>query len=464
MSLGEKGVLVRFANNPVISRLSNLDPAVYGGVSGLFRIEIVDAKAMIPFERAWSNLAERSLEANVFYDPAFMLPLLQHDGFAGKPVFLLAWEESRTDLRARLAGLLPILMPKHTHPFGLGLVRALRNNQIALGAPLLDRERGIAAFEAMLSELSARDSRLSGVILADIPADGPFFSAWRTHCAETGRAIAVMEEHQRAVLYRRHGDRVGNLVSMPKAKRRKELRRQGRRLGDHGKISYRSAVTVPDVRVAIEQFLALETKGWKGRRQTALLSSPALATFTRTMSRLLAYDGRCRVDSLNVDGQPVAMGIILTAGSRSFFWKTAFDEKYAHLSPGVQFVHAMTQAQAEGLAEMTDSCAIANHPMIDRIWPDRLELGEYMIELCVAAGQSGRFNAALRIETLRRQAWQNVHAVVHLLPRKAVFETRVALARVNSWRRRAVLAVEAIFGLKADRDDGPSRNRESRDA
>lgn len=430
---------MRFARDPMISRLSSLASATEAATVNSIRVELADTRAMIRFEPEWSDLVTRSLEPNVFFDPAFALPLLQHDGFARPPVFLLAWQEDGTVSRGRLAGLLPVMLPPRARLFGPGFVRGFQNKQIALGAPLLDETCGMEAFDAMLTELSARDSGLNGMILSEIPADGPFFTAWRAYCAETGRSIAILGEHQRAVLFRRPRDRAGNVISLPKAKRRKELRRKGRRLGELGKLSYRSAATVAEVRVAVEQFLALESNGWKGRRQTSLLSSPSLATFTRTMTRLLAYEGRCRIDSLELDGKPVAMGILLTAGKRAFFWKTAFDENFAHLSPGVQFVHALTQAQAEGRHDMTDSCAVPDHPMIDHIWPDRLAMGEYIIELCVSSSSPGRFAAAMRAELARRRLRQMLHSGVHMLPRKAVFEARVALARLNFLRRRVVL-------------------------
>jgi hypothetical protein len=63
----------------------------------------------------------------------------------------------------------------------------------------------------------------------------------------------------------------------------------------------------------------------------------------------------------------------LTApGSYSF--KTSFDEEYARYSPGLLL-------QIENLALLgdpdiawCDSCAAADHPMIERIWRDRREI------------------------------------------------------------------------------------------
>src|SRR5208283_5101213 len=73
------------------------------------------------------------------------------------------------------------------------------------------------------------------------------------------------------------------------------------------------------------------------------------------------------------DGAPLAMGILFESGDRAYFWKIAFDERFRSYAPGIDLVHRLTGVLAgrDDIA-LTDSCAIANHPMIDRFWPDRI--------------------------------------------------------------------------------------------
>jgi hypothetical protein len=47
---------------------------------------------------------------------------------------------------------------------------------------------------------------------------------------------------------------------------------------------------------------------------------------------------------------------------------------------------------------MTDSCAIANHPMIDRFWPDRVAICDVAVQTRGAVA----FDAACRFDALRR--------------------------------------------------------------
>ncbi len=185
------------------------------------------------------------------------------------------------------------------------------------------------------------------------------------------------------------------------SKRLRKIERQRLRLARLGTLAYvRGEAT--HVRVAAELFLALEARGWKGTGGTALLSDPGLTTFARSMTRLLARAGKCRIDRLDLDGEPIAMGIFLTSGKNAFVWKVAYDERYAAFSPGVQFMIDFTRRQsADPMIDRTDSCAIPDHPMINRLWPDRLDLADILI---APAGASVDAFAALALRERMRRA------------------------------------------------------------
>jgi hypothetical protein len=66
--------------------------------------------------------------------------------------------------------------------------------------------------------------------------------------------------------------------------------------------------------------------------------------------------------------------------------------------------------------DMTDSCAIANHPMIDRFWPDRVAICDVAVQTRGAV----RFDAACRFDTLRQGLRASAKRVyLRLLGRKA---------------------------------------------
>jgi hypothetical protein len=88
---------------------------------------------------------------------------------------------------------------------------------------------------------------------------------------------------------------------------------------------------------------------------------------------------------------------VLRDGARAFYWKTAYDEEFAEFSPGVQLTLALSRRMERepGLA-LVDSCALQDHPMIDRIWQGRIEFVD--LALAVAAERGGRLRAWLAAE------------------------------------------------------------------
>ncbi len=381
------------------------------------RVECASGRTAAEHWAAWGDLTERSLERNVFLEPAFAVPLLAH-AFGRPPDLLMAWDASD-----KLVGLLPVTLPgrrwlaKRRWPArplwpGGRVARGLAHRQVAVGTPLLDAAQASAALSAMLDWLRAQSGAVA-LCLSEIPADGPF------SVLVTGRNGATchrLDERQRAALLSWPAEDVSVMPARASSRKRKELRRQHRRLSDLGRRAYTSARSPEAVASAVERFLVLERGGWKGDRGTALLASPALAAFVRSMTRSMAEAGKCRIDAIESDGQPVAMGIVLSVGGLAHFWKTTYDERHAALSPGVQFACELTHAlrHAGGLTGI-DSCAVPDHPMINRLWPDRIAIHDLLIDL--RPDQPARCARVLRAERRRRRLRRGLKALVLRLRR-----------------------------------------------
>jgi len=159
-------------------------------------------------------------------------------------------------------------------------------------------------------------------------------------------------------------------------KRRTKWARQARKLATRGGLE---TVRGAD---GVAAFFEVERKGWKGARGTALADDAARLAFAQ--AALAAFDeaGRLDVLTLTLDGAPIAAGLVLKAGERAFYWKTAYDEAFAEASPGVQLTlaHSRLLAATPGLA-LVDSCAVEDHPMIGRVWGDALILEDWAMAL-----------------------------------------------------------------------------------
>ena len=324
---------------------------------------------------AWEALIARALEPNVFIEPAFALAAARHFAIIQRPRFLLVWSPSCRGLPRTLIGLCLIAS---AGIMDAGLARGWVTRQAALGTPLLDREQASAALEAMLRFAASRLRRAS-LLLQKIPQEGATNGIIRAMASAKGHELRMLAAHRRAYL---SGGTVGAAAlqaGLP-AKRRKELRRQRRRLDGGAGLELVSARRPDEIRQAVEYFLRLEARGWKGAGGTALLCDPGETAFLRTATRGLAEAGKCRIDMLMRGDAPAAMAIVLESGGHAAFWKIAFDEAFASYSPGLQLTLELSRLQVgDATVAMTDSCAIAGHPMIDRVWPERLAVTDMLI-------------------------------------------------------------------------------------
>ncbi|MCW2274189.1 GNAT family N-acetyltransferase [Rhodoblastus acidophilus] len=342
----------------------------------------------------WEDLAARALESNIFFEPGFALNAARHIARSKKPEFLFCWEGGETPARGRLLGVWPLLMPRSAF---LSLARSWTHDYGCSGAPLLDRACAPVVLERMLAWLHHR--RLNAVRTRLLPKTHPAYAVMQEHAGRAGLTFTIVDEHDRAALDATQvGVAARDFVS---AERRSKLRRRFRRLRERGAAAFHVTRGAEDLREQIEAFMLMEAKGWKGRKGTAFLSDPGHATFLRAMSRTLGRQGKCRVFWLSLDGRMIAANIILQDGrGGAYFWKTAYDEDFASLSPGALLTMDMTdRLLADRSVAFVDSCAIPNHPMIDHMWRGRLRVGDVM--LAIAPDRPLAFAGLLHREKFR---------------------------------------------------------------
>jgi len=322
----------------------------------------------------WRRLAGAAAEPNPFYEPAFLYPaarnltdrrtqlLIARDGDGEWAACMPVAERARF---RKIPG--PALLNwVHTHCY--------------LGTPLVAQGRVEEALEAVIDDVLRR--RSIGFLALELLGEGGPVSRALTTILET-RAPIEYERGERATLYRRDD---GNYLTLP-SKRARELRRQRRQLEERGDL--RTHDRAHDAG-AVEQFLALEASGWKGRAGTALASAGHRAFFGE-MARTFAADGRLQLLSLELDGTPIAMKCNVIAGDGIFCFKIAHDERFARYSPGIQLerenadiFHRTSGAQWE------DSCAWVHNQMINRLWRDRRPITTLLIPGSHALGRASR--------------------------------------------------------------------------
>jgi CelD/BcsL family acetyltransferase involved in cellulose biosynthesis len=342
----------------------------------------------------WRALAERALEPNAFYEPAFAL--------AAAPVFapdagvILVWSRKER----RLLGLFPVRVERHRYGFKLPILVGLTHAYGPLGLPLVEREAAEPVIAAFLAHLAA-DPTLPGLLLLPfLPVDGPFATAVESILLRTQMPVADFNRHQRALLAP-SAERALYVEQAIGQHQHKEIRRHWRRLSELGAVLFTAATEPAAIAKALKDFFALEAGGWKGKAGTATADHQDLRAFIRAAVEGLAAEGKVLINRVLLDGRAIAAAIVLRSGRSVWFWKIAYDESFARFSPGVMLSVELTgELLEDSTIARADSCAAANHPMIDRLWRERLALCDRLI----AVRPSAPFARARRLEGLRAGA------------------------------------------------------------
>jgi CelD/BcsL family acetyltransferase involved in cellulose biosynthesis len=370
---------------------------VHGMIESDFRVEWRPLAELTRIAAEWQSLAARALEPNVFLEPAFALaaaPVFGHDVGAGlvwsraSPCRLMGFFPARIE-RRRYGIALPVLVG-WTHPFG------------PLGTPLIDRDAGATVISAWFDHLASHPDLPRLLLMPHLPATGPVGHAFAAALAQRDGKCISLAGHQRALLAPA-GTREHYLDHAVGAKKRKELRRQRKRLAEAATLVSRTISEPSAMAAALGDFLILEAAGWKGRAGTAARGQDPIRAFMERAVTGLARQGKARIALLLAGDRPIAAIVTLQSGTTAWCWKIAYDEAYARFSPGVQLLLEVTQGLLDdpGIA-CADSCATADHPMIDHIWRERLGLADQLVRF--GPQYQLAFAAACTLERLRRTA------------------------------------------------------------
>jgi Acetyltransferase (GNAT) domain len=357
----------------------------------------------------WRSLADRVIEPNGYYLPAWELAANAFARGRTGVSALNAWSKAGQSCPARLIGLLPVV----------SLWRACRIPLPALvGAspygtlctPLIDRGCATEAIRRMIAE--ARASGAHALILFDASLNGAAMKAFADVLRQDGLQPKILQSHYRACLDARH-DADELLRDALGGKKLKELRRQRNRLAEHGAVNFEVARSPDAMARAIETFLALEASGWKARRGTALTQDEGDAAFIRRATRGLSETGQCEIVTMFAGQTPVAAAIVLRHLDRAFYFKLGIDERFAKFSPGVQLTLDLTRHLcADAMLATADSTASADHPMINPIWRGRLKIGDVLIPLRANDPVVAMIHAAMAV---RQKAFELARRAVHLV-------------------------------------------------
>ena len=330
--------------------------------------KIVDKNEIVQYVEQWADLCKRTIEDNVYYMPQYVLSLLNSVEAGLEVQFVTIWRGSQ------LTGLFPILKNNRwlrgIRPMGQAWISPYTFN----GMPLIDRIDPVGVAGAMiecLAEMSHGDW-----LLKDIYSGGATADAFRQALDDRNLAWSVSRSYNRASMGKSISYKELFEKQVP-SKRRKDLRRNDRRLRDLGSVTYEIHEKGEGLKKAVEAFLELEKGGWKGAKGTALACDKKSLQFAKE-AFVSEGSAKTRIDLLLLDGKPIAAGVIVFAGDTAFTIKGAYNEEYRNYSVGLLLELEVAKSFLVGnWAKRLDSATAGVH-VIDFLWPDKCEVVDYV--------------------------------------------------------------------------------------
>ncbi|MFO0877259.1 MAG: GNAT family N-acetyltransferase [Gemmataceae bacterium] len=322
---------------------------------------------------AWDDLASHAVEPNVFYEAWFFLPALKAFAAGQDLLFLLVYQPINAQRRKPvLCGFFPLARRRLHRLLPFRVLELWKHDFCFLTTPLLRAGLHAEAFEQFAHWLH-RD-RASGCLLYldTFAGEGPIACLLAQTLHLRGWSTFLVDSYSRAII-RPQGSNAGAYLTHVLTNRRlREVRRKERHLAEEGRLEKHLLESPTELDRWIDDFLAIEASGWKGEAHSAMACNPQNAEFFRTMARGASERGRLQMLALHLNDKPVAMKCNLLSGDGGFAFKIAYDENNASFSPGLLLEIGTIEFLFEKHpVQWMDSCASAEHFMINRLWDGR---------------------------------------------------------------------------------------------
>lgn len=319
--------------------------------------------------REWTALAEIASEPNAFAEHWFVAASLPSMA-AGGDIRLLEVRRGQ-----RLIGLLPVEAHKGYARLPVGIVRNWAHDQMFLMTPLVAAGEEKAFWTAILATLDEADWAGGLLHLRGLNEHGPVLCGLKE-----ARGAAIVHREVRAFLESDLGPDAYYERAI-RQKKRKEIRRLRNRLAEQGPVATRSLDNGAELDAWCDAYLTMEKAGWKGVAGSALACRPGTDAFFRAAIRAAFEGGRLQFLRLDVGEEAIAMLVNFLTPPGSFSFKTVFDEAYARFSPGVLIQLDNLAILRDPRIAWMDSCAAADHPMIDSLWTERRSIVRVSVPL-----------------------------------------------------------------------------------
>jgi CelD/BcsL family acetyltransferase involved in cellulose biosynthesis len=197
-------------------------------------------------------------------------------------------------------------------------------------------------------------------------------------------------------------------------KHKKNLDHKLKGLRELGDVNFQVSYDSLGLSEWLEQFISLEHSGWKSRNGGSLRSSPLEERFFHDLVTCGSKSERIIRQTMTLSQKPIVKRVVLSSGTKTFAFKTAYDEQWSKWSPGMLMELKNLSWALEQETKITmESCAAPNAELFRRLWLDTCTISSLMLS---KQRSTGRIIVSA-IAGLRQLKRRGVNLGAHIKPK-----------------------------------------------
>lgn len=352
------------------------------------------------------ELAQNASESNVFFEPWVLLPAFKSFLSKEDTACIVIEEVYPSPNQRNILGFFPLSSQTRFRGMPSNHYATLSFSHCGYLTPLIKKGYENEVFSLFLRWL---DETLphSFVELSHIIGEGHLYETLLSILHHSGRITFIAESYSRSIVS--SCQKKSDFLSSLSRKKRKDILRKERQLYELGTVSCEQLSSMNNLDLWINEFLALEESGWKGKEGTAIALHKHEEHFFRTIVTEAFHRKQLLFLRLTLEGNPIAMRCGLISGNTLFSYKIAFDEQYAKYSPGVLLeIENIDVLSRRDDIHCMDSCAIPAHSLFERLWPEKKQLCSIVI-----SSQSIFSRIQVKVLELAQKAFRWMKARTH---------------------------------------------------
>lgn len=327
-------------------------------------------------ETAITKLANNSILPNVFYELPILKAATSH--FKNRKIQYLVLTKQSKEKET-----LKFFMPVTLSPIGIFRHKVLlswTHDYAPVGMPLISSKNDDEALSGFIECLKGSSHHTAkAIVIQMLSKEGNFINGLYESKALSEKLLLAAGMTRAGLKPTKNQDYIGTHFS---GKRKQRLRKATNELKELGELLFTKSFESETIEQSLNDFLALEEKGWKGKGKTALKNSADSEAFCRNAVYNMAVQKRCHIHSLKLNEVTIASLISFEKNGYFYPWKITYDEAYAKHSVGnLLAVHATSEFAADKNFKGLDSLAAEYNETALRFWPDEKEFFSMVIGL-----------------------------------------------------------------------------------